>query len=60
MTKIQLKIADYLITKYTKTGYIYKCIDTNAIKVFHDDGTTTLYKVIGEPVTEIKQEETKN
>lgn len=54
MTEFQLKIADYLITKYSKTGYVYKCIDTNAIKVFHDDGTESIFRVVDGDILEEK------
>jgi len=57
MTKIQLQIADYLITKYQETGYSYKCIGDDAVKVFNDDGTESIYRVIDGVVTEFRQQE---
>lgn len=54
MTEFQLKIADYLITKYSKTGYVYKCIDGDAIKVFNDDGTESIFRVVDGDVKEEK------
>ena len=56
MTEFQLKIADYLITKYSKTGYVYKCIEPDAIKVFNDDGTESIFKVVDGDILEEKQE----
>ena len=56
MTEVQLKIADYLITRYSKTGYVYKCIDADAIKVFNDDGTESIFRVVDGDVLEEKQD----
>ena len=47
MTEQQMKIADYLITKFKKTGYKYKIISDDTIVVYHDDDDTiTTYRYI--------------
>lgn len=46
MTEQQMKIADYLITKFRKTGYKYKIVSDDTIVVYHDDDTITTYRYI--------------
>lgn len=55
MTNIQVQIIRQLNSQFQHTGFKFQLSDTDAIKVFNDDGTESIFRVVDGDVKEEKQ-----
>ena len=60
MTDIQVQIIRQLNSQYQHTGFKFQLSETDAVKVFNDDGTESIFRIINGDVKEEKQENDKS
>lgn len=54
MTDIQVQIIRQLNSQYQHTGFKFQLFETDAIKVFNDDGTESIFRIVDSDVKEEK------
>ena len=52
MTENQVQIIRQLNSQYQHTGFKFQLYETDAIKVFNDDGTESIFRVVDGDVEE--------
>ncbi|GEM_PF-2592408 len=54
MTDIQVQIIRQLNSQYQHTGFKFQLSETDAVKVFNDDGTESIFRIVDGEVLEEK------